>query len=126
MTWQNDAACAGTNPDLFSPVERHPGSTAEGWRRANTAYDRFCKDCPVAQECLDWALEQGEVGVWAGYLFTRPDASRARPHVTADVRRMVTQGYSDEEIANALAMPSRGAVFKYRQRWLPETIGASG
>ena len=125
MTWQNDAACAGTNPDLFSPVERHPGSTADGWRRANEAYDRFCSHCPVAQECLDWALEQGEVGVWAGYLFTRPDASRARPHMNASIRRMHAQGASNREIANVLGLPSGDAVMAYRKRHLPETIGAS-
>lgn len=125
MTWQNRAACAGYEGELFDPVERHPGSIADGWRRATAAYEDYCKDCPVAQECLEWALEHGEVGVWAGYLFTRPDASRGRPHVTASILRMHAEGASNREIASVLGMPSGDAVMAYRKRHLPETIGAS-
>lgn len=59
--WQDDAACAGTDPDLFFP-ER--GSISRAARAV-------CRACPVKAECLEYALgftarEQFDFGVWGG------------------------------------------------------------
>lgn len=54
MTWSN---CRDTDPDLFFPDKG--GSTAEA--------KRICSRCPVEFECLEWALDNGELfGVWGG------------------------------------------------------------
>ncbi|MDQ5816234.1 MAG: WhiB family transcriptional regulator [Actinomycetota bacterium] len=53
----NGGACVGApDPDLWFP-ER--GQSAEPARR-------ICARCPVRPECLHWALEKDELGVWGG------------------------------------------------------------
>lgn len=56
-TWRNQAACAGMNPDLFYPE-----------RGATLAHAKaVCAGCPVAADCLDHALTNGERhGIWGG------------------------------------------------------------
>lgn len=55
--WQAEALCAQTDPDEFFP-ER--GSSA---RPAKSV----CAQCPVRQECLEYALEHDErFGIWGG------------------------------------------------------------
>lgn len=53
MTW---ALCAETDSDAFFP-ER--GGSA---RHAKA----ICSGCPAQEECLEYALEYGEVGIWGG------------------------------------------------------------
>jgi WhiB family redox-sensing transcriptional regulator len=73
LSWQNRAACNGTNVNLFY------GSTTEGSReyppetRDRETRDRetraksFCRDCPVRTACLQYALDTGEkFGIWGG------------------------------------------------------------
>ena len=56
-TWQQDAACRDTDPDLFF-------STAEADRDAAM---RLCASCPVRLDCLEHALETREsYGIWGG------------------------------------------------------------
>jgi WhiB family redox-sensing transcriptional regulator len=55
--WQRDALCAQTDPEEFYPDKG--GSTA--------AAKAVCRRCPVAAECLDYALANNEgFGVWGG------------------------------------------------------------
>ena len=55
--WWSQARCRGFGTDAFVP--RH-GSTA-GAARA------VCRQCPVAEECLAYALDEPELlGVWGG------------------------------------------------------------
>jgi len=55
--WRADAACSGRNPNVWYPDSRI------GLRDAM----RVCAVCTVKTECLEYALEEGEVhGVWGG------------------------------------------------------------
>lgn len=55
--WALEALCAQTDPEIFFPEKG--GS--------NKATKRICQRCPVAAECLDYALENNEMfGVWGG------------------------------------------------------------
>lgn len=54
--WMASAVCAQTDAELFFP---EPGGTPRA------AY-RVCAGCPVRKECLDFAIEHGEMGVWGG------------------------------------------------------------
>jgi WhiB family redox-sensing transcriptional regulator len=55
--WRRQAACRGTNLDLFYP-ER--GQTAEPARQV-------CAACPVRQPCLDYAVSNRIThGIWGG------------------------------------------------------------
>lgn len=55
--WRAEALCAQTDPSLFFP---------EAGQSARTARD-LCATCPVADECLAYALARPEPhGVWGG------------------------------------------------------------
>lgn len=62
MSWIHDAACREESPELFFPV----GSSGPALRQTAEA-KAVCQRCPVAAECLAWALESGQdAGVWGG------------------------------------------------------------
>lgn len=55
--WALDALCAQVDNDIFFPEKG--GSTREA--------KQVCVDCPVAAECLDYALANNErFGIWGG------------------------------------------------------------
>lgn len=54
--WQNEAACIGSDPDLFFP-ER-----GESVREAKA----ICRGCPVRAECLEHGMGE-KFGIWGGY-----------------------------------------------------------
>jgi WhiB family redox-sensing transcriptional regulator len=57
MPWMADAACRGTNPDLFITDRGQATSEAK----------RICADCPVKQACADTALADPSLhGIWGG------------------------------------------------------------
>lgn len=52
--WMADAACRGQGPDLF-------------FAGNNRAARKVCADCPVRQQCLDYAQAEPTLeGVWGG------------------------------------------------------------
>lgn len=56
--WQNQAACAGMNPDLFFPDAGGAGAKAA---------KAICHVCPVEAECLQYALDNDERhGIFGG------------------------------------------------------------
>lgn len=60
MPWALNAACRGTDPDLFHPG-RGEGSTTVAAAKA------VCATCSVIAECRDYALRNKErLGVWGG------------------------------------------------------------
>lgn len=63
--WTTEALCAQTDPELWFPDKGGSPLTAQ----------RICTKCPVAAECLEWALTNDErIGVWGG---TTPGQRRA-------------------------------------------------
>jgi WhiB family transcriptional regulator, redox-sensing transcriptional regulator len=54
--WRERAACRGLDPDLFYPERGADPKPAQ----------RICADCPVREECLDYAMERREIGIWGG------------------------------------------------------------
>ncbi|MCY3849681.1 MAG: WhiB family transcriptional regulator [Acidimicrobiaceae bacterium] len=55
--WQNYANCLGVDPDLFFP--ERGASTREA--------KEVCRGCVVQDECLEFALRNGEkFGIWGG------------------------------------------------------------
>jgi WhiB family transcriptional regulator, redox-sensing transcriptional regulator len=64
--WREAGACASVDPDLFFPISA-AGKGAEQIARAR----RVCAGCRVRRQCLDFALDAGEIeGIWGG---TTPD-----------------------------------------------------
>ncbi|MEU4129328.1 WhiB family transcriptional regulator [Streptomyces wuyuanensis] len=64
MNWRQDALCRGEDPDLFFPI----GGGNSGPTLVQTAEAKaVCRRCPVARQCLEWALRRGPVdGIWGG------------------------------------------------------------
>lgn len=57
LTWQEDGACRGVDPDVFFPVAED-----DAWRAKE-----MCKRCVVRTPCLVYALQNRErYGVWGG------------------------------------------------------------
>jgi WhiB family redox-sensing transcriptional regulator len=62
VDWHSLGTCAGAGADLFfDPTHEASPSAREAQAKA------VCVSCPVFEQCLEWALAQGEPsGVWAG------------------------------------------------------------
>jgi WhiB family transcriptional regulator, redox-sensing transcriptional regulator len=84
--WRAAGACASADPDLFFPVSG-TGKAAEQAARAC----QICAGCPVRGQCLEFAVETGEMeGIWGG---TTPDERiRARREAAAARRRARRNG----------------------------------
>lgn len=54
--WMEHALCRQTDPDLWFP---EIGSNA-------VEAKRICSECPVRVQCLEYAVEHYEEGIWAG------------------------------------------------------------
>jgi WhiB family redox-sensing transcriptional regulator len=55
--WQDRAACFGVDPDVFFPISEEEAGPALA----------YCRVCRIREECLAWALKNGErYGVWGG------------------------------------------------------------
>lgn len=55
--WHSQAVCSQTDPEAFYPEKG--GSTREA--------KRICRECPVLQQCRQWAIDHDErYGVWGG------------------------------------------------------------
>jgi WhiB family redox-sensing transcriptional regulator len=69
VRWQDQALCARTDSEAYF---EHPTSAAKR---------RCLSECPVRQECLEFALDTGAVGMWGG---TSP---KERRKIKAERRR---------------------------------------
>jgi WhiB family redox-sensing transcriptional regulator len=85
--WRSAAACLLADPDLFFPI-----SSAGPSERQIARAKAICAGCPVRQECLEFALSQGQAyGIWGG---TTPedrqrDRRRKRRAAAAAAKRTV-------------------------------------
>lgn len=62
MDWRHQAICRDESPELFFPV----GTSGPALLQLAEA-KTVCRRCPVASECLNWALRSGiDSGVWGG------------------------------------------------------------
>ncbi|MGH8885081.1 MAG: WhiB family transcriptional regulator [Egibacteraceae bacterium] len=62
MDWRDKAACLDEDPELFFPI----GTTGRALDQIEEA-KAVCAQCPVIQECLEWALDtKQDAGVWGG------------------------------------------------------------
>lgn len=62
VDWRHSAACLDEDPELFFPT----GNTGPALLQIEEA-KAVCLTCPVIEQCLKWALNNGEdAGVWGG------------------------------------------------------------
>jgi WhiB family transcriptional regulator, redox-sensing transcriptional regulator len=56
--WRSCAACRGLNPEIWYP---------DPDRITKLLAVAVCADCPVRQQCLDYAVQRREpLGIWGG------------------------------------------------------------
>jgi hypothetical protein len=60
MTWMERGACKSAPQDQFFP-ERSSGSTDY-----KKVIAKYCNVCPVIQSCLNFAVDNLEMGIWGG------------------------------------------------------------
>ena len=60
FTSKGSAPCAQADPEAFFP-ERVKGTVPE----TQTA-KKICRTCPYTVQCLEWAIEHDERGIWGG------------------------------------------------------------
>jgi WhiB family redox-sensing transcriptional regulator len=82
--WLAGAACAGSGPSLWFAAE----DTPEGAEKARLA-TAVCAACPVRAQCLDYALEIGEIteGIWGGMTPAERQAEQLRRNEAAAAAR---------------------------------------
>lgn len=54
--WMDNAVCAQVDADLWFPETGGNAALAR----------RICSTCPVAADCLQYAVEHNEQGIWGG------------------------------------------------------------
>lgn len=112
LEWQDDALCAEIGTEMFFPEKG--GSTKDA--------KKVCADCPVAQQCLNYALQNDErFGIWGGLsererrkLHAVSTRSRANDRREA-VKRLHANGQSDTQIGAILGVSS-DYVWQCRKR----------
>ena len=77
-SWKEAAACRGMAADVFFPESDEGAATAKA----------ICATCPVATECLEFALAtRQDDGVWGGLTETERRRLRRRRQEAARARR---------------------------------------
>lgn len=91
-TWQEQAVCSQTDPEIFFPEKG--GATAGA--------KALCRSCPVTDRCLDYALSKDErFGVWGGL------SERERRKLTRDGRRTAVAAAAAAAATTTQTVPAR-------------------
>ena len=84
--WRTRSLCRDSNPELFFPI----GATGIALDQIDAA-KHVCQQCPVADECLEFALATNqEAGVWGG--LTEDERRRRRKGVDVPTPATATAG----------------------------------
>jgi WhiB family transcriptional regulator, redox-sensing transcriptional regulator len=81
VNWREKAACNGVDSDVFFPDSEDPADSV--------AAKAVCAECPVAAECLQYALATNQgAGVWGG--LDEGERRRMRRRIRDRERRKVS------------------------------------
>jgi len=70
------AACIGVPESVFFPrVEGHGGRIG---KKELAEARKYCRDCPVKDECLEYACRTNSVGIWGGEYLSEHTARKLR------------------------------------------------
>jgi hypothetical protein len=71
LTWRDGAACSHHDPELFFPI----GAAGPALDRVERA-KQVCRQCPVREPCLRWALHRGVASASGAELLRTSGARR--------------------------------------------------
>lgn len=63
ISWKDRGACLGADLNLFLPPL---GERKDERRVREQEAKEICGRCAVMEQCLNWALQHNEHGVWGG------------------------------------------------------------
>lgn len=86
-SWTKDASCRGHDPNLWFPTG---GSTWEERKQIRTALD-ICRQCPVKEQCLNYALRHEREGIWGGR--TQREREALRRHLNMSLIRVPARAH---------------------------------
>jgi WhiB family redox-sensing transcriptional regulator len=86
----NTPACSTVDPELFFPqeIEVSPNKVVSKYLNMSEA-KRVCANCPLALQCLEYALKNAEIGIWGGTTESQRESLR-RKHKIALNRKIPT------------------------------------
>lgn len=64
--WWSRAACKGKDPETFFEFGADFGGRTVETAAATQDAKAICRPCPVKAECLNWAIDNEDFGVWGG------------------------------------------------------------
>lgn len=76
--WKNPRACEGMDTSIFYPPEKKDGRIYRGTTKVLAPAMRVCAKCPARLECLEFAFNHGEHGVWGGTTYEQRRAALRR------------------------------------------------
>lgn len=109
-TWRLDAACRGSDPNLFYPA--HPNDRCDAARAV-------CATCRVQDRCLEYALEfEEKFGVWGGRNQQQLNAMRKVPRRSRcrGCRRIYLR------VKKQILYCDECRVERGDKRWMPEQV----
>jgi WhiB family redox-sensing transcriptional regulator len=76
--WRTRAECWGADPSLFDGrgIKGEDPEPSEGFALRTRAALTYCRACPVARQCLDYANTHHVIGVWGNRVFTENQRRR--------------------------------------------------
>ena len=107
--WMQSAACRGMDVNIFYPPVGEHGTAAK----------RVCAGCPVAAECLAYAVNLGEHhGIWGGVAEKQRRKIRSRAFARVADRCGTTAGYmAHYRHGTAICEPCRLAQRAHEREW---------
>jgi WhiB family transcriptional regulator, redox-sensing transcriptional regulator len=79
-------ACSNVDPELFYPQEIEVNKTKVISKYTNlAAAKKICSECPLKLKCLEYALNNGEIGVWGGTTEHQRDDLRGRRRISRPI-----------------------------------------
>ncbi len=81
-------ACASADPELFFPqeIEVSPNKIVSKYVNLSKAKE-VCASCPLALQCLEFALRNAEIGIWGGTTESQRESLRKRNGISLNKRR---------------------------------------
>lgn len=113
--WAGHAACRGQDPEKFFPGRGDHTSI----RQAKI----ICHRCPVKAECLEYALDNDEPGVWGATTGQERNRMRRPPRapggqVAADIlHHLRTHGPIDDPTGHATALLRHAMQYSGQIQW---------
>ena len=100
------ANCIGEDPNIFFDIEED-GWTPKYIRVFEATVRPICASCPIWADCLKWAVDNKEVGVWGGLTTVERSSIKDRRMVNVRnnaFRSLARFGITEQQIREAIGL----------------------